>query len=131
MAKAELESDDLGKVKIAFATVGFNGIYDQIASTFATAKTFTLVEVNGEKVRVEVISNPAASLERGRGRTVVQMLADKGINAVVASEFGPGASAFLRENKIEMILTKSGSKVVDVLRSKILKYDAFDPTSFK
>jgi len=34
----------------------------------------------------------------------------------VASEFGPGASALLKENKINKVVARDGTKVSDVIR---------------
>jgi len=115
--------DHLARVKVAVATQGFKGLSDEVAGHFACAKTFTIIVVEGKKVQVKVIANPATSYERGRGRAVVQMLSDEGVNVAVAGKFGPGAKAFLERNKIDVIVEKAGTRVVDVLRSKILKYD--------
>lgn len=52
------------------------------------------------------------------------MLKDEGVDLVVAGKFGPGAMAFLQQSKIDLIEGKVGTKVIDLLRSKILKYDA-------
>jgi predicted Fe-Mo cluster-binding NifX family protein len=52
------------------------------------------------------------------------MLSNEGVNVAVAGEFGPGAMTFLQRNKIDSIVEKAGTRVVNVLRSKILKYDS-------
>lgn len=117
------QGDHLAKVKVAVATQGIKGLSDEVAGHFASAKTFTIITVEGKKAQVKVIANPAISYEHGRGRAVVQMLSDEGVNVAVAGEFGPGATAFLKRNRIDIIVEKAGTRVVNLLRSKILKYD--------
>lgn len=111
----------MGKVKVAIATKGSKGLGDEVADAFAIAKTFTFATIEGNKVHMEVLNNPVVSLSYGRGRTVVQMLKSKGIKIVVASEFGPGASAFLEQNKIDKVVARAGTKVSDVIRDKLYK----------
>jgi predicted Fe-Mo cluster-binding NifX family protein len=48
------------------------------------------------------------------------MLKSKGVEIVVASEFGPGAS-FLEQNKIDKVVARAGTKVSDVIRDKLYK----------
>jgi predicted Fe-Mo cluster-binding NifX family protein len=109
---------------VAVATQGFKGLSDEVSDHFACAKTFTIIAVEGKKSQVKVVSNPVALYARGRGREVVQMLSNEGVNVAVAGEFGSGAMTFLQRNKIDAIVEKAGTRVVNVLRSKILKYDA-------
>lgn len=111
----------MGKVKLAVATSGSKGLGDEVAGTFALAKTFTLATINGNKVHVEVLENPAVTLSHGRGRTVVQMLKEKGVDIVVASEFGPGASALLEQSRIRKVVAKAGTMVGDIIRDKLYK----------
>ena len=115
--------DHLSNVKVAVATRGSKGLSDEVADAFGRAKTFTIIKVDGKRAQVKIIANPAVSYERGRGRAVVQMLLDEGVNVVIAGEFGPGATAFLQRGKIDKIVAKAGTRVIDVLRSKVLKYD--------
>ena len=112
------------RVKVAVATRGSRGLSDEVADTFGRAKTFTIIKMVGKRAQVKIVANPAASYEHGRGPAVVQMLLNEGVNVVVASKFGPGATAFLQQDKIKKIVAKTGSMVIDVLRSKILKYDS-------
>ena len=111
----------MGKVKVAIATNGHKGLGDEVADTFALAKTFTLATIEGNKIHAEVLNNPAVSLSHGRGRTVVQILKGKGANTVVASEFGPGASALLIEYKINKAIVRAGTRVSDIIRDKLYK----------
>jgi predicted Fe-Mo cluster-binding NifX family protein len=109
------------KVKIAIATNGHKGLGGEVADTFALAKTFTLATIEGNRAHVEVLNNPAVSLTHGRGRTVVQMLKNKGVNVVVANEFGPGASALLEQSKIRQVVVRAGTRVGDIIRDKLYK----------
>jgi predicted Fe-Mo cluster-binding NifX family protein len=111
----------MGKVKVAIATNGHKGLGDEVADTFALAKTFTLATIEGNKIHVEVLNNPAVSLSHGRGRTVVRILKGKGANTVVASEFGLGASALLIEYKINKAIVRAGTRVSDIIRDKLYK----------
>jgi predicted Fe-Mo cluster-binding NifX family protein len=111
----------MGKVKLAVATNGSKGLGDEVASAFALAKTFTLATVDRNRVHVEVLKNPAVALSHGRGRTVVQVLKERGVDIVVASEFGPGASALLEQSGIRKVVVKAGTMVSDVIRDKLYK----------
>lgn len=111
----------MGKVKVAIATIGSTGLGDEVADVFAKAKTFTLATIEGNKVHVEVIKNPAATLPHGRGRMVVQMLSDRGVDTVVASEFGLGALALLEQGKINRVVVRAGTRVSDVIRDELYK----------
>lgn len=111
----------MGKVKVAIATKGSKGLGDEVADTFALARTFTLAAIYGKKVHLEVLNNPAVSLSHGRGRTVVHMLKNKSVNVVVANEFGPGASALLSQSKIDKVIVRAGTKISDVIRNELYK----------
>jgi predicted Fe-Mo cluster-binding NifX family protein len=111
----------MGKIKLAIATKGSKGLGDEVADSFARARTFTLASIDGRRVHLEVLDNPAASLPYGRGRRVVQLLKDKGVNVVVASEFGPGASALLDKFRIKRVVLKAGTKVADVIREDLYR----------
>jgi predicted Fe-Mo cluster-binding NifX family protein len=111
----------MGRVKLALATNGSKGLGDEIADAFALAKTFTIATVEGNKVHFEVLKNPAETLSYGRGRRVVQMLKEKGVDIVVASEFGPGASALLEQSRIRKVVVRAGTVVGDIIRERLYK----------
>jgi predicted Fe-Mo cluster-binding NifX family protein len=111
----------MGRVRLAVATNGSKGLGDEVADAFALAKTLTLATIDGNKVHVEVLKNPAAALSHGRGRTVIRMLAGEGVNVVVASEFGPGASVLLEQSKIRKVVVRAGTIVGDIIRDKLYK----------
>lgn len=106
--------------RVAIATDGFKGLEDKVSAFFGVAKTYTIVELAGEQIKdVKTIANPAASYTHGRGRTVVQMFVDMKVDTVVASEFGPGASVILEQNRIRKIVAKVGEKVIDAVKESI------------
>ena len=111
----------MGKVKVAIATKGAKGLGDEVADAFAIAKTFTFATTEGNKVHLEILNNPAVSLSHGRGRKVVQILKDKDVDVVVASEFGPGASALLEQSGIDKVVVRAGVRVSDVVRNGLYK----------
>ena len=109
--------------RIAVATVRDRGLEDVISPEFGHSRTFTIIDIeNGEIRNVEVIENPAGNIAHGRGPIVGKSLADKGVEIVVTSEIGPGASAILEQLGIKIMMTKAGQKVEDVLREyKLIK----------
>ncbi|MEM1538058.1 MAG: NifB/NifX family molybdenum-iron cluster-binding protein [Candidatus Nezhaarchaeales archaeon] len=106
-------------IKIAFATTGTKGIEDDVSHEFGRSKTFTVVDIEGGKVKsVKVIQNPATTLSHGKGPVVAKYLSDLQVNMVVSGEFGPGASILLNELKITKLIVKPGQRVIDVLKEK-------------
>jgi len=94
----------LKKVKFAFPTDGDKGLENKVSDVFGRANTFTLVEVEGKKVKnVEVVKNPALTYRSGVGPLVVKMLSERGVDTVVAGEIGPGASTLLEQYKIKKV----------------------------
>ncbi len=95
---------------------------DKVSSFFGAAKTFTIVELKDKQIKdVKTVANPAALCTHGRGRTVVQMFVSMKVDTVVASEFGPGASMILEQNRIGKIVAKGGKKVIDVVKENIAR----------
>jgi predicted Fe-Mo cluster-binding NifX family protein len=111
----------MGKTKIAIATVGSKGLGDEVADTFTKSNTLTFASIDGNRVHLEVLKNPGASLPNGRGPAVVRMLKERGVDIVVASEFGPGASALLEQSKIRKVVVEAGTIVGDIIRDKLYK----------
>ena len=63
--------------RVAIGTTGNKGLHDQVSEAFARSKTFTLVNIENNKVKhVRVVKNPAASKPHGRGPVVIQTLLD-------------------------------------------------------
>jgi len=106
------------KLKIAVATVGEKGLEDKVSHTFGRAETFTIVEVDGERITdVKVLRNPAVSYEYGAGPIVTRMLIDEGVQLVVAGEVGPGVSSILEHHKVKKMTFKAGTHVAEVINA--------------
>lgn len=110
-------------VRIAVATNGDKGIQDLVSHEFGHSRTFTIMDIEGGVIRnMEVIENPAKNVLHGRGPIVGKSLANKGVEVVITSEIGPGASAILEQLGVKIIITNPGKKVEDVLREcKLVK----------
>ena len=110
----------MGKYKIAVATNGHGGLEDVVSNTFGRAKTFTIVDIVDEKIKgVIVLENSSASIDRGAGPIVAKMLADKGVNLVLAYVLGLGAAGLLKQNNIKHIPIKPNMKVGEAVREVI------------
>ena len=107
---------DREKVRVAIATEGERGLEDVVSNVFARAKTFTIVDMDRGKVKnSKIIKNPAVSYKCGAGPIVVKTLADLGVNKVVASEFGPGASTLLEQLSVAKVKVNAGSRVSEII----------------
>jgi predicted Fe-Mo cluster-binding NifX family protein len=104
-------------LKIAIPTEAHASLEDTVSEVFGKAKTFTIVDIeNGQVEKVRVIDNPAASYDYGSGPVAAKTLADLGVNFVMATELGPGASGLLKHHGIKAISVKPGTRVADVIR---------------
>ena len=84
------------KRRIAVATEGKKGLEDIVSNVFGRAKTFTIVDADGEKIiGVSVLENPAIFYSHGAGPIVIKTLIDDGVEVVLANELGVGASEIL------------------------------------
>lgn len=83
--------------KIAIGSV--EGNEDSQVSPQAGRAPFYLIYENGKLV--ETIKNPFAVGGGGAGFGVAKMLADKGVNLVVAGRFGPNMIAGLEERGLK------------------------------
>jgi len=110
----------MGKLRIAVATKRHDGLEDTVSEVFGRANTFTIVNVDNEEIKdVKILENPAVSYKHGAGPIVVKMLIDTGVNVVLATELGPGASALLQQHKIATITVKSGTSVKEAIRKAL------------
>ena len=108
------------KLRIAVATKGQEGLEDVVSEVFGRASTFTIINVNNEEIKdVKIMENPAVSYKHGAGPIVVKMLIDVGVNLVLATELGPGASTLLQQHNITTITVKSGTSVEESLRKTL------------
>ena len=101
-----------GNLKIALPTLDKGGLDDKISTVFGKAKTLTVIDIEENQPKtVRVLENPAVSYKQGAGPIVVKMLVDLGVTTVLASEFGPGVSFLLDQNRVTKITVPAGSKV--------------------
>lgn len=100
------------RIRIAIPTRGDKGLEDSVPDVFGKSKRFAILEiVDGPIIDIKTVDNPAASYKHGAGPIVVKMLADLGVTAVAAKEFGPGASALLEQKRIKRFIVKAGISV--------------------
>ena len=108
------------KFRIAVATKGRGGLEDVLSEVFGRANTFTIVDVDDEEIKgVKVLENPAVSYKYGAGPIVVKMLVDEGVNMVLATELGPGASALLEQHNVTTIAVKPSTGVEESVRKAL------------
>jgi predicted Fe-Mo cluster-binding NifX family protein len=108
---------NLVKHRIAVATDGKDGLEDTVSNVFGRAKTFTIVDVEDEKIiGVSVLENPALSYRHGAGPIAIKMLIDDSVEVVLANELGVGASDILKQHKIIYIQVKPGTNVGEVTK---------------
>jgi predicted Fe-Mo cluster-binding NifX family protein len=117
----EVGGESLGKLRIAVATNGSNGLKDEVSSVFGRAKTFTIVDAeDGNITSTRTLENSAAGYHHGAGPIAVKMLIDEGVKVVLANELGLGASDLLKQHNITIIPTKPGTNV-EVASKKALQ----------
>jgi len=105
------------EIKVAVPTKGDGGLDDVTSNVFGRAKTFTIIDMEGETVKkVEVIQNPAVSYKHGAGPIVVKLLVDSGVNMVLSRELGPGSSALLKQHNVTIITVKPGITVSEAIK---------------
>jgi len=105
------------EIRVAVATKGNCGLIDVVSDVFGRAPTFTLIDVDESQFKgTLVLENPAKSYKTGAGPIAVKTLVDAGVNVVVATEFGPGASTLLKQHKVTMVKVKRGISVTKALK---------------
>lgn len=108
------------KFRIAVATKGREGLKDVVSEVFGRANAFTIIDAEeGEIKGVKILENPAISYKYGAGPIVVKMLIDAGVNMVLATELGPGASALLEQHDVATIAVKPGTSVKESVRKAL------------
>ena len=108
----------MSTLRVAVATKGSKGLDDEVSYEFGRAPAFTVIDIENNKVKnVKVVDNPAASYEHGAGPIVVMTLADMKVEVVVAGEFGPGVSVFLKDRNIRTVKVAAETKVSQALNS--------------
>jgi predicted Fe-Mo cluster-binding NifX family protein len=102
-------------MRAAFA-VGRAGLDAQVEDRFGRAEMFTVVDLDsGEN---ETIAGPGISASGGAGVATAQALAGRGVEAVVAGNFGPNAVAVLQASGIKcyQCAGRSVAETVELIR---------------
>jgi len=108
------------KHRIAVATDGKDGLEDVVSNVFGRAKTFTIVDVEDEKIiGVRVLENPALAYAHGAGPIAIKTLVDDGVEVVLANELGVGASDILKQHNIIYIQAKPGTNVGEAIKKAL------------
>jgi len=111
---------NLVKRRIAVATDGKDGLEDAVSNVFGRARTFTIVDVEDEKIiGVSVLENPALSYRHGAGPIAIKMLIDDGVEVVLANELGVGASDILKQHNIIYIQAKPSTNVGEAIKKAL------------
>lgn len=112
----------MGKLRLAVATKGRDGLEDVVSEVFGRANVFTVVDAEeGEIKGVKIMENPAVSYNHGAGPIVVKMLVDAGVNMVLAAELGPGAAALLEQHNVTHIAVKPGTTVKESVKKALVE----------
>jgi len=107
-------------MKIAVSSNG-KTLEDQVDVRFARALYFLIIDGD----QVEVVENPNLSAGGGVGVQTSQMLADKGVEAVIAGNFGPKAYQVLEAAGIKAYSVE-GKKVKEAI--ELVKEGKIQPT---
>jgi predicted Fe-Mo cluster-binding NifX family protein len=108
------------KYRIAVATNGKDGLDDIVSNVFGRARTFTIVDVEDEKIiGVRVLENSALSYHHGAGPIAIKMLIDDDVEVVLANELGVGASDILKQHNIIYIQAKPGTNVGEAIKKAL------------
>ncbi len=70
---------------------------------FGRAPLFAFIQISSNSYKIlEVVENPNIGHGRGGGRAIVELLASRGINAVILLEVGYGTFYMLKEHGIKL-----------------------------
>ena len=105
--------------KIAIASENGGGLDDVVASRFARAPKFTIIELDdkGNIVGVKIIDNPGAQATGGAAIKAIQALINEGVDLVIGPAFGPNAQAVLTEMNIRNMTLPAGTRIRDALEA--------------
>ena len=106
-------------MKIAIASSG-KDLDSQIDPRFGRCPYFLIVDSETEEF--EAVENTAGQAARGAGISAAQVVANKGVGAVIAGNFGPNAVHVLSTSKIKIFGGVSGITAKEVVK----KYKAGD-----
>jgi len=89
-------------MKIALSSTGKN-LTDNISDVFARCPYFIIAEIENQEIKkFEAIENKSVNQMGGAGISVAQLMAEKGINAVITKNVGPRALDVLNQFKISI-----------------------------
>lgn len=108
------------KHRVAIPTHHKGGMTDNVSNVFGRAPTFTIVDIDENVIQyVEVLPNPAVTYKHGAGPVVAKLLMDRGVNTVIAMEFGPGVSVLLEHFKVNQVKTSRDTQVAVAIKQFI------------
>jgi len=91
-------------MKIALSSTGKN-LTDNISDVFARCPYFIIVEIENQEIKkFEAIENKSTDQMSGAGVSAAQLMAEKGINAVITKNVGPRALDVLNQFKISIYI---------------------------
>jgi len=104
-------------MKIVVATTA-GGLDDTVSPVFGRSPTFTIVDVEGKKIKnSSVIQNQYAGAMGGAGIQAAQTVINQGAKAVIAGNYGPNASMVFNQAGVEMVSAQGIS-----VRDAVSKY---------
>ena len=103
-------------MRILVPTTGKRKLTNKVADTFSRAPTFTIITLEDLEVKdIEVIENPASTLEQGAGPIAARTIKDLEVDLLISGEMGPGAKTILDAFNIKIHRTQIGKKVSEVI----------------
>lgn len=103
-------------MRIAIPTVGKRKLTNKVADTFSRAPTFTIVTLEGTKVKgVKVVENPGSAMDKGAGPIAARTIKDQNVDVLISGELGPGARNILEVLDIKMYPAEIGKKVNETI----------------
>ncbi|HDH91415.1 MAG TPA: dinitrogenase iron-molybdenum cofactor [Candidatus Aenigmarchaeota archaeon] len=106
-------------MKIAIASTG-KELESNVSLVFGRAPYFLIVEVEGNEIKnYKVIENPAVNAMGGAGIQAAQLIANEGVEVVIAGNIGPNALNVLQQVGIKVV-SMPNLKVKDAIE-KFLK----------
>lgn len=103
-------------MRIAIPTTGKRKLSNRVADTFSRAPTFTIVTLENLEIKgIEVIENPASTIEQGAGPIAASIIKDHGVDLLISGEMGPGARTILEAFDIKIHKASIGKKVSEIV----------------
>lgn len=107
-------------MKIAVSSTLPGGLDAQVDTRFARCPVYTLVEVEGKKIKeVTVIQDPSVQATSGAGTQAAQILADSEATVAIAGNVGPNAYPALSMAGIQVIAGVAGMTVREAVQKYI------------